>query len=98
PAAIIPRYTGFMRALLRLILPLTGLFILGMMMFIWVGRTEPPPELVRQLHLTDCTMPCWIGITPGATQAETVNRHVMDTFHSTNSQLSSSVPSYEWFT
>jgi hypothetical protein len=87
-----------MRALFRLILPLTGLFTLCLMAFMLIGRTQPPPTLIRQLHLTDCAMPCWIGITPGATQAEAVNRYVMDTFNSTNSQLSSSVPAYEWFT
>jgi hypothetical protein len=87
-----------MRILLRLILPLAGLFTLCLIVCILIGRTEPPPELVRQLHLNDCTMPCWIGITPGTTKSEVVNRYVMDTFKSTNSQLSSSVPSYEWFT
>ncbi|MEO8608238.1 MAG: hypothetical protein ABI690_10170 [Chloroflexota bacterium] len=63
-----------------------------------IGRTQPPPALIRQLHLTDCAMPCWIGITPGTTQAESVNRFVMDTFKSTNSPLSSAVPNYQWFT
>jgi hypothetical protein len=87
-----------MRALFRLMSFLLPLFTLCLMVCILIGRTQPPPALIRQLHLTDCALPCWIGIIPGATQAESVNHRVMDTFNSTNSQLSSSVPAYEWFT
>lgn len=87
-----------MRASLRLIGFLLPLLTFCLIVFILIGRTQPPPALIRQLHLTDCAMPCWIGITPGATKAEMVNRYVMDTFDSTNSRLSSSVPAYEWFT
>jgi hypothetical protein len=31
------------------------------------GRSQPPPEQIAMLHLTDCELPCWIGIVPGQT-------------------------------
>jgi len=32
-----------------------------------IGRTQPPPQVIAALHLSDCTLPCWLGITPGKT-------------------------------
>ena len=41
----------------------------------WLGNVQPPKAALAQLHLTDCTLPCWLGITPGQTQfAEAVER------------------------
>lgn len=94
----IPRYTGAMRILIRLTLGFASLFTVCMILFIGIGRTQPAPRLIEQLHLADCSAPCWIGIIPGQTQAAKVNHYIMDTFNSTNSELSSSVPAYEWFT
>ena len=31
-----------------------------------IGQAQPPPAL-QELHLTDCQLPCWSGITPGKT-------------------------------
>lgn len=87
-----------MRLYLRLIAALSTIFSVCLILFIGIGRMQPAPSLIGQLHLADCAPPCWIGITPGQTEAAAVNRYVMDTFNSTNSQLSSSVPAYEWFT
>ncbi|MBZ0289472.1 MAG: hypothetical protein K8I30_17760 [Anaerolineae bacterium] len=87
-----------MRLLLRLIPPLVAVFTVIIIPCILIARTQPPPPLIGQLHLADCAAPCWIGIVPGETQAEVVNRYVMETFDSVNSELSSSVPAYEWFT
>jgi len=35
-----------------------------------IGGTQPPPEALQKLHLTDCALPCWIGIIPGKTTFE----------------------------
>jgi len=32
-----------------------------------VGGTQPPPAAIKEFHLTDCALPCWLGITPGQT-------------------------------
>ncbi len=32
-----------------------------------VGSAQPPSEAIQALHLTDCILPCWLGITPGKT-------------------------------
>ncbi len=32
-----------------------------------IGEELPPPEELAQLHLTDCRLPCWVGIVPGQT-------------------------------
>jgi hypothetical protein len=32
-----------------------------------LGSAQPPPAGLVQLHLTDCTLPCWAGIVPGQT-------------------------------
>ena len=39
---------------------------LTMVMFL-IGRSKPIPDRLTMLHLTDCQIPCWIGITPGIT-------------------------------
>lgn len=32
-----------------------------------LGGTLPPPPGLAQLHLSECALPCWMNITPGAT-------------------------------
>lgn len=34
---------------------------------IFIGRQQPTPDNLALLHLTDCELPCWIGIVPGKT-------------------------------
>jgi hypothetical protein len=87
-----------MRRLLFATSSLSVLFMLLILIPVWIGRGQPAPLLVEQLHLRDCAAPCWIGITPGQTNAEAVNLRLMDTFQSENSELSSSVPQYQWYT
>ena len=31
------------------------------------GAAQPPPEALAYLHLSDCALPCWLGIVPGET-------------------------------
>jgi hypothetical protein len=40
------------------------------------GNTLPAPERLAQIHLTDCALPCWLGITPGETRYEEAVRRV----------------------
>ena len=35
--------------------------------FLFIGRQQQPPARLAILHLTDCHLPCWIGIVPGRT-------------------------------
>ncbi len=40
-----------------------------------LGDSQPPKAALAQLHLTDCSLPCWLGIIPGQTRfAEAVER------------------------
>ncbi len=39
--------------------------LIGLMRLI--GSIEPPPAALSVLHLTDCQLPCWLGIIPGQT-------------------------------
>ena len=41
-----------------------------------LGHILPPPEALHALHLTDCALPCWMGITPGQTSYEEALRRV----------------------
>jgi hypothetical protein len=34
---------------------------------IFIGRQQPISEQLEALHITDCRLPCWIGITPRQT-------------------------------
>jgi hypothetical protein len=45
-----------------------------------VGGMLPVPQGLQQLHLTDCSLPCWMGIVPGQTRFEDSVQRVMDTF------------------
>jgi len=87
-----------MRRLLLLICSLSIIFTTFIAIAIWIGRRQARPLLIEQLHFYDCDAPCWIGITPGQTDAEAVNLRLMETFQSQNSELSSSVPQYPWYT
>jgi len=57
----------------RLAIILRSVIVLSiaLVMFIFaarfIGSTQPLPEAVQALHLTDCALPCWLGITPGET-------------------------------
>ena len=44
---------------------------------IWIARQQPAPERVAMLHLTDCQLPCWIGITPGVTTMDEAEQKIL---------------------
>lgn len=41
-----------------------------------LGSTQPTPEGLQALHLTECQLPCWIGIVPGQTKFEDAVRQM----------------------
>lgn len=79
---------GWRRGYLRLLfqnpmrLILTGVISLSLILIILiglaliVGHMQPPATAVTMLHLTDCTPPCWINITP----RQTLQREVKTLF------------------
>ncbi len=56
-----------MRRLLALLSTLTLIFAFGTVAALLIGRAQPIPPRLAMLHLTDCDLPCWIGIVPGVT-------------------------------
>jgi hypothetical protein len=67
-----------MRKLLVYTLLLWLVLILATRITVAVARTQPTPFLVRQLHLTDCALPCWARITPGQTTGEEAYHHLRE--------------------
>jgi hypothetical protein len=45
-----------------------------------IGRSQPLPESIRRLHLTDCELPCWIGIVPGQTTIAEAKERIVTVF------------------
>ena len=55
---------------------LSAVFVLLIMTARAMGSAQPPPEAIQALHLTDCQLPCWLGITPGKTTFDEVVQRV----------------------
>ncbi len=47
---------------------------------ILIGYQQPAPEQVAVLHLTDCELPCWIGIVPGKTTIVEARRRIKEVY------------------
>lgn len=45
-----------------------------------IGRAQPPPERLAGLHLTECALPCWNGITLGTTMMGEAFRRITDEY------------------
>jgi len=41
-----------------------------------IGSRQPASDILAQLHLTDCALPCWLGIMPGKTTSDEAVRRV----------------------
>src|SRR5438067_348965 len=41
-----------------------------------IGSRQPASNILAQLHLTDCALPCWLGIMPGKTSFDEAVQHV----------------------
>ncbi len=67
-----------LRVLAFIFLRVVGITIIFALLIVaarLIGNAQPPPAALRALHLTDCQLPCWLGITPGETTfAEAVQR------------------------
>jgi hypothetical protein len=50
------------------------------MMTIWVGRQQQLPSSVAALHLTNCELPCWIGIIPTKTTMAEAEERIKQIF------------------
>jgi hypothetical protein len=69
-----------MSTLFRLISYIWAGFIGCAALAILIGRGQPPPARIQLLHLSDCSPPCWIGITPRQTQDADASRSLSDVF------------------
>src|SRR4051812_11626816 len=45
-------------------------------MTVVAGRRDVVPDLLAMLHLTDCALPCWIGIVPGQTTLDETGERI----------------------
>ncbi len=52
------------------VMSLTALGALAIFGARLIGQMQPPSDELAGLHLTDCALPCWLGITPGETSYE----------------------------
>jgi hypothetical protein len=63
---------------------LGGIVAFGFLLLIFIARaigtSQPLPEAVRALHLTDCDLPCWNGITVGQTPLRAAYPQVVSQF------------------
>jgi hypothetical protein len=61
----------------------------------WVGARQPQHALVEGLRLTDCALPCWIGITPGQTMMEEAYQRLAEVFLYADTGSSASVGRFQ---
>lgn len=65
---------------IRRILVLSAILSLLVTATIWLGSRLPYHSIIDFLHLTDCKLPCWIGIIPGKTTIREAREHVYLTY------------------
>ena len=61
--------------LLRL-LALSMAFVILIFAARGIGSRQPASAILAQLHLTDCALPCWLGIMPGRTRFDEAAQRV----------------------
>ena len=69
-----------MTRLAALSLLLAAIFSLMIGATMRIGHRQPIPERIQALHLADCSLPCWNGITPGKTSLKEAKARVDATF------------------
>ncbi len=69
-----------MRAFITVPLFLTAILALAIGISMLVGHSEPSPERIARLHLADCALPCWDGITPGVSSFVVAIKHFKSKF------------------
>ncbi len=65
-----------MRRLLFLSLVVFALMSALGLLAVRVGRAQPESDRVAWLHLRDCSLPCWAGMTPGSTPIGSVKQRL----------------------
>jgi hypothetical protein len=73
-----------MLKLLRFSLLICGVLTIALFGARIVGKSQPIPRSIQQLHLLDCAPPCWIGITPGETTVESAKAKMLAAFSGQN--------------
>ncbi len=78
-----------------LILLIVCLFVTGTAVV--VGRQQPISPRLAMLHLTDCKLPCWIGIIPGTTTLDEAKKDITATYSpSRDVRIDDTQPEYGW--
>jgi hypothetical protein len=85
-----------MRRLARLALVLVTVCALMMGAALLIGQQHPTPERVERLHLTDCSPPCWNGITPRVSSRGEIETRVNSTFPDFRQLGSGNLPFLTW--
>src|SRR5258707_6670431 len=65
-----------MSSLARIAVAVTLILTVCIALVILLARRQPLPPRLAMLHLTDCELPCWIGITPGVTPVDQVKARI----------------------
>src|SRR5689334_25247528 len=86
-----------MRRLLTWVVLSLLIWSIGCGTAILVGTRQPEPPLIAELHLKDCAMPCWIGITPGVTTFDEAEAKLYGTFGSEITKLPPQYGTSRWY-
>lgn len=62
--------------LLRLVVALPLVFVLLIVAMRLLGSLQSLPQALTELHLTECALPCWLGIVPGETTFDEALEHL----------------------
>ena len=73
-----------MRKLVLFSLLLSLLFIASLGLLVVANRRQPTGPTLENLHLTDCELPCWIGIVPGQTTIDVARERINALFGQSN--------------
>lgn len=83
-----------MRRLFIALFALTLLIILSLCAALFIGRRQPIPPRIAMLHLTDCQLPCWIGIVPGTTTLDEAQEKIRQVFDATSFEVTDDFPNF----
>lgn len=64
---------------LALVFTLSANFALMVVAAQTVGASQSPSQIVEALRLSECALPCWVGIMPGVTRMQEVQGRVLST-------------------
>lgn len=58
----------------------TGIFAIAIAAMLVVGKNQPPPTSIRQLHLADCSSLCVAGIKTNQMSVDATRQHIIEVF------------------